>query len=151
MKIIEFCVDESSGSIPLEELGIPEEEWDALDTQQQSMIVGRAIFGAIPLMFRKIDSDELEKENEQIIPPPSSDEIHILDLAIDWGMSDKKIEEQVIAAMAGFGTELLDKVDGIAVTGIKGEAVFDVSDDISDIEIIVRRRFPLDKKSRTVH
>lgn len=81
--------------------------------------------------------------------PEEEYEPTIYDIASDAGMSDEWIQEEIIASAAALGMLALNESEdeGEDLEGIR----FLVADDISEIEVIVRRVKPEERGSRTLH
>ena len=73
----------------------------------------------------------------------------IYDIASDAGMSDEWIQEEIIASAAALGMLAINEseAEGENLDGIR----FLVMDEISEIEVIVRRVPPEERGSRTLH
>lgn len=153
---IEIVIAEGTGQelkefFSLADLGVHPDVWIGYDIAQKTDIARVALMYALPWGFYEIDSVvELAEENKTFsVQDP--DEKTMIDLAIDWGIPAEDIEHQIITSMAAIGADLFDSSEDITITGMNPEAVFETFDEISDIEVIVRRRFPTQKKSRTIH
>jgi len=81
--------------------------------------------------------------------PEEEYEATIYDIASDAGMSDEWIQEEIIASAAALGMLAMNEseAEGENLDGIR----FLVMDEISEIEVIVRRVPPEERGSRTLH